>query len=451
MSVFAPEFIAAASSGRWTRLPGGAAPVTGFTIDSRQLAPGQCFVALKTDKRDGHDFLPAAQAAGAAAAIVSTPDPALSLPQLVVADPLAAFQRIAAAHRRAFTGPVVGVSGSAGKTSTKELLALLLSEAPGDVLATEGNLNNHLGVPLTLLRLDPAKHRRAVIEAGIGGPGDMTPLAAMIEPDLAVITLVGPAHLEALGSLDGVAREKAKLPAGARPGARKFFPAACLAYPAFRELAAPAIALEPRVAHGADETRVAFVLDGSEHSFACRRVSDGMASNVALALAAALSLGVSPAAAQARLGGWRPAALRGELRRDERGRWLYVDCYNANPASMHDALSVFAAIAPADQPRLYVIGGMEELGAESVSYHHKFGAALAAALRPGDAAVVLAAPSAAEAVVAGAAHAAVVAVPDLDALRARFEAFAGAVFMKGSRRYRLESVLAPAGAPSAAH
>lgn len=451
MPVFTPEFIATAASGRWTRPPGGAAPVTGFTIDSRQLAPGQCFVALKTDKRDGHHFLPAAHAAGAAAAIVSAPDLSLSLPQLVVADPLVAFQQIAAAHRRAFSGPVVGVSGSAGKTSTKELLALLLSEAPGDVLATEGNLNNHLGVPLTLLRLDPAKHRRAVIEAGIGGPGEMTTLAAMIEPDLAIITLVGPAHLEALGSLDGVAREKAQLPAGARPGARKLFPASCLAFSAFSELSTPALALDPRVVHGADETRVAFVLDGLEHSFECRRVSDGMASNVALALAAALSLGVSPAAAQARLADWRPAALRGELRRDERGRWLYVDCYNANPASMHDALSVFAAVAPAGQPRLYVIGGMEELGAESVSYHRKFGAALAAALRPGDAAVVLAAPASAEAIVSGAAHPAIAAVTDLETLRSRFEAFDGAVFMKGSRRYRLESVLSPAGTTAAVH
>lgn len=451
MPVFAPEFLARAASGRWTREPARA--LTGFGIDSRSLNPGDVFVALRTAARDGHAFLSAAQASGASAALVSTPDPALELPQLVVDDPLRAFQKIAAAHRRAFSGPVVGVSGSAGKTSTKELLALLLAASPGEILATEGNLNNHLGVPLTLTRLDPARHRAAVIEAGIGGPGEMSPLAEMIDASLGIITLVGPAHLEALGSLEGVAREKSVLLSGARHGALKIFPAACLDHAAFRALPGPVLALEPRVFHFGDETRVEFVLAAGEapRAFGFRRVSDGMATNAALALAAALSLGVTAAEAQARLAAWRPAALRGELRRDERGRWLYVDCYNANPASMHDALAAFVAIAPPDQPRLFLIGGMEELGAASPDYHRKFGAALSAALRPQDRALVLAAPAAAAALVEGSAHASVSAAADIDALRAAIDGFAGAVFVKGSRRYRLESALAPVGAPAAAH
>ena len=451
MPTFAPEFLARAASGQWTREP--ARTLTGFGIDSRSLRLGDVFVALKTAARDGHAFLSAAQAAGAAAALVSTPDHGLELPQLVVADPLAAFQAIAAAHRRAFAGPVVGVSGSAGKTSTKELVALLLAASPGEVLATEGNLNNHLGVPLTLTRLDPSRHRAAVVEAGIGGPGEMAPLADMIAADLGVITLVGPAHLEALGSLEGVAREKSLLLARAKPGALKIFPAACLQHAAFRALPGPVLAPEPRVSHFGEETRVEFVLAAGEapRAFTFRRVSDGMATNAALALAAALSLGVSPADAQERLAAWRPAALRGELRRDDHGRWLYVDCYNANPASMHDALAAFVAIAPPGQPRLFLIGGMEELGADSLSYHRTFGRALSDALRPQDRALVLAAPAAAEAVVAGAAHPAVSAAADLDALRASFDAFAGAVFVKGSRRYRLESVLSPSGEPAASH
>ncbi len=451
MPIFYPEFLARAASGRWTREPARA--LTGFGIDTRSLKPGDVFVALKTAARDGHAFLPAAFQSGASAALVSTPDSALDLPQLVVADPLRAFQQIAAAHRRVFSGPVVGVSGSAGKTSTKELLALLLAAAPGEVLATEGNLNNHLGVPLTLTRLDPARHRAAVIEAGIGGPDEMAPLAAMIEADLGIITLVGPAHLEALGSLDGVAREKSILLSGARPGALKIFSAACLGHASFRSLAGPVLAVAPRIRHFGDETRVEFVLAAGQAplSFGFRRVSEGMATNAALALAAALSRGVAPADAQARLAAWRPAALRGELRRDERGRWLYVDCYNANPASMRDALDAFVAIAPADQPRLYLIGGMEELGSASLDYHRRFGATLAAALRPRDRALVLAASGAAEALASGAAHPAVSVAADLDALRDAFEGFAGAVFVKGSRRYRLETVLAPAGAPSAAH
>lgn len=450
MPVFSPEFLARTASGTWTREPSCA--LTAFGIDTRTLRAGDIFVALKTPARDGHDFLPAALTAGASAALVSRPNPAVALPQLVVADPLAAFQAIAAAHRRAFTGTVVGVSGSAGKTSTKELLALLLSGTPGEVLATVGNLNNHLGVPLTLTRLDPSLHRFAVIEAGIGGPGEMRVLADMIAPDHAIITLVGPAHLEALGSLDGVAREKALLPAAVHAGGLKIFPSACLDYAAFRNLPAPVLALAPEITHTADATRIRVRLASSTvHTFSCRRLSDGMAANASLALALALQLGVTPADAQSRLSSWQPAALRGELRRDAQGRWLYVDCYNANPASMHDALAAFAGMAPADQPRLYLIGGMEELGADSAAYHHRFGTALASALRPADSALVLAAAPAAAALVAGAAHPAVAAATDLATLRARLEAHTGSVFIKGSRRYQLESLLAPVGATIAAH
>lgn len=447
MPTFTPSFLASATGGRWTREP--AAAITGFSIDSRQLAPGQCFVALRTAKRDGHAYLSAAMAAGAAAALVSTPDPALELPQLVVADPLAAFQRIAAAHRRTFTGIVVGVSGSAGKTSTKELLALLLSAAPGDVLATSGNLNNHLGVPLTLTRLESDVHRFAVVEAGIGGPGEMRVLADMIAPDHALITLVGPAHLESLGSLEGVAREKSVLPAAVRDQGLRVFPAACLDYPFFRDLPPARIALSPTISHSADESRIGFTFAASgkrgarDFSFTCRRVSDGMATNAALALALALSLGVSAKDAQARLTSWQPAALRGELCQDHAGRWLYVDCYNANPASMHDSLAAFAGMAPAGQPRLYLVGGMEELGDETAAYHRRLGEFLARALRPEDVALVLAAPAASEAVVAGAADTRVVAAPDLAAMRARLESHTGAVFIKGSRRYQLESLLLP--------
>ena len=163
--------MAAWTGGRWTRIPGGA--VSGFTQDTRQLAAGQVFVALRTDKRDGHDFLAEAQTRGATAALVSREDKTTTLPQLVVEDTLEAFQRIAREHRREFHGTVVGVSGSVGKTSTKDLLALLLGGVP-KVLATEGNLNNHLGVLLTLTRLDPAIHLAAVIEAGISGPGEIS-------------------------------------------------------------------------------------------------------------------------------------------------------------------------------------------------------------------------------------------------------------------------------------
>lgn len=436
------------------------AALTGFTMDTRQLRAGQVFVAIKTDKRDGHDFLAAAQAAGASAALVAVPNSSLTLPQLVVADPLQAFQAIAREHRHHFAGPVIGVSGSAGKTSTKNLLALLLGGAEGGVLATEGNLNNHLGVPLTLTRLDPAVHKFAVIEAGISAPGEMAPLAAMIAPDVVLVTLIAPAHTEELGGLDGVAAEKAALAKTIPVGGIAFFPKQSAQFGAFGELkvrhkvveridSAPLI--EPRsdqifftISHRADSTVLS--LHGEKPavaSFILRRVSDGMAQNAVLAISAARWLGIPPQTIQARLAGWEPAKLRGEVRRDG-NRLLYLDCYNANPASMADALGSFYAIAPSDQPRLFVIGGMEELGRESWLYHHELGRSLR--LRPQDLAFVIGDEADAVqsgALACGAAAAQVIVTTTLEPIAVRLAGWHGAVFVKGSRRYALEKILEP--------
>jgi UDP-N-acetylmuramoyl-tripeptide--D-alanyl-D-alanine ligase len=460
MPEFPPAQLAAWTGGRWTSAP--AAAPSGFAIDSRKLQPGQIFVALRTESRDGHDFLPAAAAAGAVAAVVARPIPASALPQLVVADPLAAFQAIARAHRQRFTGPVIGVTGSAGKTSTKNLLAQLLAE-PARVLATDGNLNNHLGVPLTLTRLDPAIHHYAVIEAGIGAPGEMAPLAAMIAPSLAVVTLVAPAHLEKFGSLEAVAREKAVLPAAVRPPGAAIFPGSCLEFAAFRDLAAAKLVVgappgrPPRggaeervslsVTHQADATTLHLVGGRYSGDFALPQVSGGMARNAALALCAALRLGIAPEALRPRLAAWRPAALRGELRRRD-GRLLYLDCYNANPASMADALAAFAAVAPAGEPRLYILGGMEELGPDSPRYHRELGGRLQ--LRPGDFAYVLGPEAAAAregALAAGNPPERIEVAGGLAPVAERLAGFAGAVFIKGSRKYALESLL-PDAAPA---
>jgi UDP-N-acetylmuramoyl-tripeptide--D-alanyl-D-alanine ligase len=449
MPVFSPKFLASAAGARWTKTPAGSSPVTGFSVDTRHIAPGDCFVALRTARRDGHAFLAAAKEAGASAAIVSVENPDVDLPQLVAPSPLAAFQAIAAAHRQSFPGPVIGVTGSAGKTSTKELLALLLSSSPGDVLATTGNLNNHLGVPLTLTRLDPSVHKFAVIEAGIGGPGEMSVLAGMIRPSHAIVTLIGPAHLATLGTLANVAREKAQLPAAVPAGGLRVFGVDCLNYHEFRSFPSPGVVVAPAIANSETETRITIApnVSGSrspfEISFVCRRVSEGMAHNAALALTTALRLGVSPADAQARLSTWTAAALRGEQVQDHAGRWVYIDCYNANPASMLDALEAFVTTAPEDQPRLFLIGGMEELGRSSLEYHQQLGEALNNLLRPQDAAFVLADPEPARTVAKAAFRRSVQAVDSLAALRARFESHVGSVFIKGSRRYQLESLLLP--------
>lgn len=464
MPRFDPQLLATWTSGNWTAVP--VVPVIGFTMDTRTLRAGQVFVALRTDRRDGHDFLSQAAAGGASAALVARADPAVALPQLVVADPLAAFQAIAREHRCAFPGPVVGITGSAGKTSTKNLLALLLGgrepgtepAGGGDVLATEGNLNNLIGVPLTLTRLDPAAHRFAVIEAGISEPGEMKRLANMILPDLSIVTLVAPAHIEALGSTEGVAAEKALLPAATRPGGIAVFPRQCAHYSPFRALGVDTLVIEPAevvrpaappkdrvyftVTHRGDET--ALVIAYGEPPplvFTCRRVSDGMAQNAVLAVCAALWLGVEPDDIRERLAGWAPAALRGEVRR-EHGRLLYLDCYNANPAAMTDALDAFDGIAATVEPRLYVLGCMGELGAESAMLHRALGRSLC--LRPGDHVCVIgddAAQVRLGALEGGMPEEQIEVFADLEPVRARLADFRGAVFIKGSRRYRLETLV----------
>lgn len=456
MPTFAPDTLAQWTGGRWTAPP--RSPLTGFAIDTRAVGAGQVFVALKTDQRDGHDFLAAALAAGAGAALVATPDAAVALPQLVVADPLAAFQAIARAHRRAFRGPVIGISGSAGKTSTKNLLALLLGGDSAGVLATEGNLNNHLGVPLTLTRLDPAAHAFAVIEAGIGAPGEMRPLADMIEPDVALITLVAPAHTQQLGGIDGVAREKAVLPAATRAAGVAIFPQQAAAFAAFQALGVRTMVVEPAavirpaeppkdrvyfaVTQRGDSTAIALAYGPPPPLvFTLRRVTAGMAQNAALALCAALWLGIPRETLQARLGGWQPAKLRGEIRRED-GRLLYLDCYNANPASMADALATFAAIAPADEPRLYVIGCMEELGPDAPAHHRQLGRLLP--LRACDRLFVIG--TWAHEVCAGVLEQndfsrQIQMASSPEPMAACLAEWRGSVFLKGSRRYRLEQVL----------
>lgn len=451
MPTFAAEKLATWTGGTWTPFPGAA--ITGFNQDTRTLSTGQVFVALRTDKRDGHDFLGEARARGAAAALVGRPVKGEALPQLVVDDPLAAFQLIAREHRREFHGPVIGVTGSVGKTSTKDLLALLLGGEPG-VLATTGNLNNHIGVPLTLTRLDPGVQTAAVVEAGINSPGEMQSLAAMIEPDHAIVTLVAPAHLEKLASLEGVAAEKVTLLTAVRDGGLQVFPVSCWTHPVFHGLTSPLILVPENegmtrvtgrtvkfnVFHRPERTEVR--LDG-RRTFVLRRVSAGMAQNAALALALASELGVDDAALQARLGSWRPSKWRGELRQSGSAT-VYCDFYNANPASMADSIDAFNGSVRPEWPRLYVLGCMEELGEQSAEYHRQFGRTLL--LRPGDHLFAIGGQAAAlrEGLLENGNDPAQIAViTDLAPVRERLAGFQGAVFLKGSRRYQLETVLEP--------
>src|ERR1700728_853941 len=182
-----------------------------IAIDSRKLTAGDLFAALRGDKADGHDFVRAAAAAGAAGAIVARTIQ-LPLPQIVVSNVEMALADAARAARAQFKGPVIGVAGSNGKTTVKEMIAAILSQR-GPCLATRGNLNNHLGVPMTLLRLDEA-HRSAVIEMGANRRGDVEQLVQIARPGIGLITNAGAEHLEGFGSLEGAARAEGEMVSG---------------------------------------------------------------------------------------------------------------------------------------------------------------------------------------------------------------------------------------------
>jgi UDP-N-acetylmuramoyl-tripeptide--D-alanyl-D-alanine ligase len=275
-----------------------------------------------------------------------------------------------------------------------------------------------------------------------------------------------------LGSLAGVAFEKSRLSAAVRPSGAAIFPAQCATFPAFRELAVRTLVIEPAgdlgatansegdgkvsfaIAQQADTTVVALAYGKpSPLHFTLHRVTEGMAQNAVLAIFAALRLGLSPESVRQRLAAYAPAPFRGEWRHVGSQR-LYLDCYNANPASMHDALATFTAVAPAEEPRLYVVGGMEELGPEAARHHRDLGRALA--LRPQDHLITIgdfAVEVRAGALEPGLSPTQVTVADSIEAIAARLAMFSGAVFVKGSRRYQLERALPPSSlsAPASVH
>lgn len=388
MPFFDPESLAEWSEGEWNHAPRNS--VTGFSHDSRMMESGHMFVAVSAE-RDGHEFIGDAARLGASSALVDHFVEKSDLPQLKTSDVGEAFLKIANMHRNNFEGKVVGVTGSCGKTSTKDALQLLLG--PDTCLATDGNFNNLLGVPLTLLRLDHSLHRQAVVEAGINQVGEMAKLTKTISPDITLVTMVTSAHLEGLGDEKTVAREKARLIQDCETVKTAIFPEHCLRFDAFREV--QEAGLESLVLKHGDpieeppkgflffDTKTETNRVGDAASLRLRRrgypplsfplplVSEGMVSNCALAVAAALELGVSADEIFERLPQYKPSALRGKWLRG-RGNFYYVDCYNANPASMLDAIRFFQRQA-GDLPKLLILGGMEELGDAGPRLHQETG------------------------------------------------------------------------------
>ncbi len=365
---------------------GGAAlgtwAINGVSIDTRSLQPGNLFVALK-DARDGHDFVAGAFAAGAEAALVSR-DVLGGHPGLLVGDVLDGLEKLGLAARARNSGVISAVTGSVGKTSVKEMLARIF-RAAGHAHWSDKSFNNHWGVPLTLARM-PRETERAIFEIGMNTPGEIGPRSHMVRPHIAMITRIAPAHLEGMGSIEGVADEKAQIFAGLLPDGAAILPAK----DKFLErLRTAALGLRPSakvftyggatgktsatpVAYDTDgrTSRISVDVMGETVTVSLDAVGEHWASNASLALLAAVLAGVDAKSAADALSRYAPPAGRGvaeTLKLPQGGEAMLVDdAYNANPESMRAAIEGFAA-----RPgrKIVALGEMRELGPTSAELH----------------------------------------------------------------------------------
>ncbi len=344
---------------------------TGVSIDTRTLAPGDLFVALVSETGDGHDHVAAALARGAAGAMVHRVPAGLDAAALlVVDDTFPALTRLGLAGRARFAGRMLAVTGSVGKTTSKEMLRqILMAHAPTS--AALASLNNHWGVPLTLSRLDPASVY-AVAEIGMNHAGEIAPLAHMVRPHVALITAIAPAHIGYLGSLEAIADEKLSIREGLEPGGilviptdTPMFPRLAAAHPGALTFgtAAGASARLVEARADAEGTDVTIALAG--HTLHTRLAAPGvhMAMNATGAILAATALGIDATSAAAALAGFAPVAGRGAKRSIAvpGGTAVLLDeSYNASSIAVRAALKVLA-LQPAAR-RVVVLGDMRELG-----------------------------------------------------------------------------------------
>lgn len=366
----------------------------GFTVrriskDTRTLVPGDLYLALRGENHDGNVYAATAASQGAAAALLDRPESAGRLPAdfpvIIVEDSLAALQRFAGAWRDRLALKVVCITGSSGKTSTKEFAASVLA-ARYRTIKTEGNLNNHIGLPLSILAASMADDA-AVWEIGMNHPGEIAPLARLARPDLAIITNIGVAHIEYMGSSEAIAHEKGTLLEALSAGGTAVLPAEDKFTPSLAAMTRGHV-VEAGLEHGsvtASEIRVdaagcRFTLHAHQESVPASIPAPGlhMVRNALLAVAAGLEFGLSLEECAEGLAGARLTGGR-LTPRNIRGITVLDDTYNANPDSMEAALATLQAI-PHHGRCVAVLGRMGELGEHAAAGYRRVGLAAATVL-----------------------------------------------------------------------
>lgn len=375
--------------------------LNGVVTDSRTVASGNVFVALRGERFDAHDFIADVVKLGASVVVVEKNIPACTVPAIVVPDTRAALGRIAQCWRSQFAIPVIGVTGSNGKTTVKEMLAAIVVAAFGEdhALATRGNFNNEIGVPLTLFRLRAA-HQAAVIELGMNHPGEIGVLAGIARPTVALVNNAQREHQEFMATVEAVARENGAVISSLAADGVAVFPADEEFTPLWQQLAGARKVLTFGLTENAHVTctyqsrefgsalQVVAHVDGKHHKLSVQLAAAGVHNvrNALAAVACALGAGIAPEAIVRGLESFAPVAGRLQRKASVGGALVIDDTYNANPDSVRAAIDV---LSQSQGPAVLVLGDMGEVGNEGVRFHEEIGAyarekGLAALLGLGD-------------------------------------------------------------------